>query len=251
VDGEEVLNQENTSLELNTVLNTMNNDFKHECLDEPVRLLNAHPVPQSTNDCVPGHKYSIAGLPGIEFLAHQVSAIWFIVRRWVWDADMPGALVEDEIGLGKTFTLVAAAMPCKLVSENVVMGLPLSIVWENPVKEWDDEAQNNIPGIIREEREWCSFRRQNLVPCSISQIQSTPPQEPPTLTSASRPILVVTMPGVAKTFICVIDNMTYGTYFTLINMLYAEKANLTHEDLNTRIDKPENRWNIHIVLSDT
>jgi len=25
--------------------------------------------------------------------------MWFIVRRWVWDADMPGALVGDEMGL--------------------------------------------------------------------------------------------------------------------------------------------------------
>jgi len=50
-------------------------------------------------------------------LAHQVWAIWFIVRRWVWDADMPGALVVDEMGLGKTFTSVAAAMLGKLVTE--------------------------------------------------------------------------------------------------------------------------------------
>jgi len=63
-------------------------------------LLNAHPILQSTDDRVPGHKYSIPGLPGTKFLAHQVWAIWFIVRRWVWDADMPGALVADEMGLG-------------------------------------------------------------------------------------------------------------------------------------------------------
>jgi hypothetical protein len=58
---------------------------------------------------------------------HQVCAILFILRRWVWDADLPGALEEDKMGLGKTFTSVAAAMLCKLVTEKVVMGLPLSI----------------------------------------------------------------------------------------------------------------------------
>ena len=110
------------------VLITINNKFEHECLDEAVRLLNAHPIRQSPDYRVPGHKYSIPGLPGTKCLACQVWAIWFIVRRWVWDDDMPGAQVADEMGPGKTFTLVAAAMLCKLVTEKVVMGLPLSIL---------------------------------------------------------------------------------------------------------------------------
>jgi len=81
-DGEEVLDPANTSSVLKTVLSTINNEFEHECLDEAVRLLNAHSIRQSTDDRVPGHKYSIPGLPGTKFLAHQVWAIWFIVRRW-------------------------------------------------------------------------------------------------------------------------------------------------------------------------
>jgi hypothetical protein len=64
-----------------------------------------------------------------------VWAIWFIVRRWVWDADMPGALVADEMGLGKTFTLVVVAMICKLPTEKDVMGFPLSILWGNTLGE--------------------------------------------------------------------------------------------------------------------
>jgi hypothetical protein len=43
-DGEEGLDRENTSSVLNPVLNTINNEFEHECLDEAVRLLNAHPT---------------------------------------------------------------------------------------------------------------------------------------------------------------------------------------------------------------
>jgi len=46
VDGDEDLDPENTSSVLNTVLSTINNDFEHECLDEAVRLLNAHPIRQ-------------------------------------------------------------------------------------------------------------------------------------------------------------------------------------------------------------
>jgi len=128
-DGEEVLNRENTSSVLNTVIIIVNNYFECKCLHEVVRLLNAHPIRQSSDDRVPGQMYSIPGLPGMKFLAHQVWAIWFIVRRWVWDSYMPGALVVDDMGLGKTFTLVAAAVICILLTGKVGMGLPLSIMW--------------------------------------------------------------------------------------------------------------------------
>jgi hypothetical protein len=78
------------------------------------------------------------------------------------------------------------------------------------------------------------------VPCRLSEIQSTPLQGHPALSSAFEPSLVVTMPGVAEMFKSVIDEMTYGTDFKLINFLNTENTNLTHEDLNTTIDEPEN-----------
>jgi len=78
-DGWEVLDPQNTSSVLNTVLNTINNEFEHECLDEAVRLLNARPIRQSTDDSVPGRKYSIPALPGMKVLVHQVWAVWFIL----------------------------------------------------------------------------------------------------------------------------------------------------------------------------
>jgi len=151
-DGEEVLDPENPSSVLNTVLNAINNEFEHEFLDEAVRLLNARSIRQSPDDRVPG-------LPGTMFLAHQVWAIWFIVRRWVWDADMPEALVADEMGLGKTFTTIAAAMLCKMVTEKVVMGLPLSILWGNTLEEWVILAHNDFPGIVSEERKRYPLQR--------------------------------------------------------------------------------------------
>jgi hypothetical protein len=53
----------------------------------------------------------------------------------VWDADIPEALVADEMGRRKTFTSFAAAMLCHLVTEEVVMGLPLTILWGNTLEE--------------------------------------------------------------------------------------------------------------------
>jgi len=173
------------------------------------------------------------------FLAHQVWAIWFIVRRWVWDADMPGALVTDEMGLGKSFTLVAVAMLCKLVTEKVVMGLPLSILWGNTLEDWVILVHNDFPGIVGEEQEWYPLQRLNSVPRRLLEIQSTPPHQHPALISALELILGVTMPGVAETFKSVIDEMTHGINVKLVNLLQADNVNLTHKDLNTSIDQPE------------
>jgi hypothetical protein len=134
-DGEEILNPANTGSVLNTFCSTINHEFGHKCLDEAVRLLNGHPICQSTDDRVPDPKYSIPGMPRTKFLTHQVWAIWLLVRRWVWDADMQEALVADKMGLGKTFTSVAVAMFSTLVTDKVVMGLLLSIFWGNTLEE--------------------------------------------------------------------------------------------------------------------
>ena len=112
-------------------------------------------------------------------------------------------------------------------------------------------AQNDFLGIIGEEQEWYPLWRQNSVPRRLSQIQTTPPQGHPALTSALERILVVTMCGAAETFKSVINEITYGTEFQLINLLHAENVNHPHEDLNTSIDDPENRWNINLVSYDT
>jgi len=61
------------------------------------------------------------------------------------------------------------------------------------------------------------LQRLNPVPCGQSEIPSTPPHRDPALISAIEPILVVTMPLVAETFNCDIDEMTNGTDFTLIH----------------------------------
>jgi len=182
------------------------------------------------------------------FLMHQVWAIWFIMRRWVWDADMPGASVADEMGLWMTFISVAAAMICKLLTEKVVMGLPLSILWGNTLEEWVILMHNDLSGIDGEEREWYPLQRLNSVPCRLSEFQTTAPHGYPALVSALEPVLVVTMPRVTETVRMVIDEMTHGTDFKLVYLLPVKNANHTHKNLNTSIDKAENRWYIHLGL---
>jgi SNF2 family DNA or RNA helicase len=77
----------------------------------------------------------------------------------VWVADIPGALVADEMSFGKTFTSVAAAMVSKLHTEIVVMGLPLSILWKNTLNEWVNLAQIDFPRNLGDEQEWYPLRR--------------------------------------------------------------------------------------------
>jgi len=169
-DGEEVLDWVNTSSVLNMVLRTINNEFEPECLDKAVRLLNASLLCLSTNDRFSGHKYSIPGLPSTKFLARQDWAIWLMLWRWVWDAEMAGALVLDEMGFGKTFTSVAVAMICKMVTEKVVMGVLLSILWGNTLQEWVILAHNDFPGIVGKEWEWYPLQRIYSLPCRRLEI---------------------------------------------------------------------------------
>jgi hypothetical protein len=79
-DGEDILDPDNTTSVVSTLFNAINNELKHKCRDEAVRLLNAHPVQRSTYDRDPGVKYSIPGLSGTTFWARRVWASWFIVR---------------------------------------------------------------------------------------------------------------------------------------------------------------------------
>ena len=237
---EEVLNPDNGSSVLNTCLNTINTQYEQEYLEQSVRLLNACLISQSKADRVPGNMYSIPVLPRTMFLAKLFLAIWFIGRRWVWDSDMPGALVADQMGLGKPLALVAVAMISQLLTEKIVMWLLQTIIWRNTLEEWVDMGQTYHPGIIGEDEEWIPLQRLNSAPRRRQiKIHTTPPDWHPVLTLTVEPILVVTMPGVADTFKSVIEEMTYGTNFKVLYLLHMENVNLTHEDLNSSIDEPE------------
>jgi hypothetical protein len=166
-----VIDSANTRSALNTVLSSINNMFQHMCLDEAFRMLNTHSIRQSTDYRVAGHTYVIPGLAGTEVQAPQIWAVWFIVKRLVWDADIPGAEVADEMGFGKTFTSVAAAMICKLLTENSVMGLPLFIFWGKTQSEWEIFAHNDLPGIASEAWERYPHQRLCSVPCHLLEIQ--------------------------------------------------------------------------------
>jgi hypothetical protein len=122
---------------------------------------------------------------------------------------MPDALVADEMDLGKTFTSVATAILCKMVTEKVLIGLPLSTLWGNTVDGWVFMAHNEFPGIVWGEREWYPLERLNSVPSCLLQIQIIRSQLYAAHMSSHEPILVVTMPGVVAIFKTVINEMLH------------------------------------------
>jgi len=56
---------------------------------------------------------------------------------------MPGALVADELGLGKTFTSMVVASICKVLTEKVIAGFPLPIWWGSTLDKWVIMLQND------------------------------------------------------------------------------------------------------------
>jgi hypothetical protein len=112
-------------------------------------------------------------------------------------------------------------------------------------------VHNDFPGIVGEELVRYPLQPLNSVACRLLEIQTTPPHVHPAFESALKPIRVVTVEGVGKTFKTVIDEMTHGTDINLVNLLHGEHTNITHEDLNTSINELETQWNMHLVSYDT
>ena len=93
-------NEETTGSVLgDALLATVNNPFEHECLEEAVALLVATLRPDVPDDLFRGTKYFLKSFPSVSFPAHQIWAIWFLVRHWLCTVDLPGVLLADVMGL--------------------------------------------------------------------------------------------------------------------------------------------------------
>ena len=58
----------------------------------------------------------------------------------------------DEMGLRKTFTALAEVTICKLLTQKVVMGFPLSIMWGHTLDDWVNMAHIDVLRIVGEQR---------------------------------------------------------------------------------------------------
>jgi len=246
VDAEEVLDLDITNSAWSTVHNTVNCETEHECLDEVVRLLNAYLIHQMIDDHVPGDTYSIPGLAGTIFQVHNVSSIWFIVTRWVSDSDMAEVIVGDVISLGKILFSVAMALIYSADSEGCC-----GVVTDNFVGEYTGRMGEYDSEQLTKNYHW----RIRLAFVAETEYNAPPPFRDPDNSCS----------GACRTYIIHATNRgDYNTWsgsdldvchrrdeiwdwLIHLNLFDEEYVNLTHQDLNTSIDKPNITWNIHLV----
>jgi len=218
VDGEQILDPDNSSSVLCTALSSYNNEFEYEYLDEIVRLLNTNPMHKLKVDHIPVNSYSIPGPLGIKLLVPQDWAILFFSRRWGWDLDLPGVLVDSEMCLGKRLTSVAGVIICSVLNPKVVLRFQFAILWGKMHDKWVNLIKIDCPAMFCEKQHQYPLQRLNSVLHLLSVIPTIPPLGYETLTPALELKLWITMPGVAKIFRIVIYKMSSEHSFTLPNL---------------------------------
>ena len=99
--------------------------------------------PNAAADQIRDMKYLLEPFTSVTFLAHKRWAIWFIVRRGVFDIELPGVLLADEMGLGKTFTVLAAALYTKVVSNELMSNkeYKLPFLFGRTLPQWREEVK--------------------------------------------------------------------------------------------------------------
>ena len=234
------------------IMATLNNSFEHECLEEAVTLLGANHRPDSMDDGIRGQKYTLKYFPGVSFLAHQIWGIWFIVRRWIFDYDLPGALVADEMGLGKTFTVLAAALYAKCLVEDVINspGARLSVLHNRTLPQWSQEVESDFGTITGTQRTWYPCTHKFPVPRRLIQLAGTGVEsesEDPSHIAPWHPVLCVVLPSVRETFVRVLQQVTEGTRFAIRDLNKDQGADITHVQLNFSKAHPDRRWDIHVI----
>jgi len=160
---------------MSIVLNRIKVQCEPACLVEVVGLLNTNLISPLNLPWISVIECSIACPPGNRFWLHQVWAQSCIVRRWVWDLNMPVALVADEMGLGKKDISVPTGMIRALQTEKVVVGLLLTILEWYTFGKLVKMTQNNYYWISCEVQHWNLVQRLNYMCHSLLEIQTTPP----------------------------------------------------------------------------
>ena len=233
------------------IMATLNNAFEHECLEEAVVLLGATPRPDNVADTIRGQKYTLKYFPNVTFLSHQVWAIWFIVRRWIFDYDLPGALVADEMGLGKTFTVLAAALYAKSLTEELLTEPEsrLSVLHNRTLAEWRQEEELDFERIPDIQRTWYPCSHRFPVPRRLLQLAATSieSEEDPSHIAPWHPVLCVVLPSVRETFVRALEGITQGTSFAIRDLGKDQGPDITQVQLNFSREYPKRRWDIHVV----
>ena len=228
------------------LLTTLNNSFEHECLEEAVALLGATSRPDAPAVQIRGTKYLLEPFPSVTFLAHQIWAIWFIVRCWVFDVDLPRVLLADKMGLGKTFTVLAAALYDKVVSNELMSNkeYKLPFLFGRTLPQWRQEVEQGLPGLSLVHRGWYPSIHARPLPRRLFQLFDN---DKPSDIAPWQPVLYVVLPRIREIFVAVTKTIMAGTSFTIRNLSAEVGAEMSHTHLNLSVKFPERMWYIHVI----
>ncbi|KAF8523045.1 SNF2 family N-terminal domain-containing protein [Trichophaea hybrida] len=219
------------------------NAYEHECFDDALKYLDAKPAPRINGEVPGGPKWILPGIPNGRFMMHQVWAVWFVIKRWLWESSLPGVLIADEMGLGKTWTAIGAAMTSKIIYEQAMRGdIPMAIFNGLTYKEQLVQATLDIDNT---DSRWIKDPR-----CTYPYLP--PPLDPKySKCDPRQPILVVTLSNVSHTFTTALERLAANTKFRLRVLNGKDYQHSRASDLNFDTAYPERRWDIHLVNYET
>jgi hypothetical protein len=106
-------------------------------------------------------------------------------------------------------------------------------------------VQNNSPHNISEEQEGYTLQRYNSLHWSCWEMQTTSLDTNSVKLPGLESLVKVSMPWLLLIFVRLFNVINDWADYKLLNIFHIRNANLTHNDLNARIDKQENWWNVH------
>ena len=165
---------------------------------------------------------------------HQIWAIWFIVRRWVFDVDLPGVLLADEMGLGKTFTVLAAALYAKVVSNELMSNkeYKLLFLFGRTLPQWREDVEQRFPGLSLVHRGWYPCAHTRHLPRRLIQLFNN---DKPADIAPWHPELCVVLPSIRETFVAATKMITAGTSFTIRDLSAEGGAEMSNTHLNLSV----------------
>ena len=194
--------------------------------------------PDAQADQIRGTKYLLEPFPSVAFLTHQIWVIWFIVRRWVFDVDLPRVLLVDEMGLSMTFSVLAAALYAKIVYNELVSNkeYKLPFLFGRTLHLWWEEVEKGFPGLSLVHRRWypCTHTRPLL-----RRLFQLLDNDKLTDIAPWHPVLCVVLPSVWETFVAVTKTNTAGTHFTIRDLSAEGGTEMSNTHLDFAVKFPE------------
>jgi len=127
---------------------------------------------------------------------------------------MPGKVVAAKIEFGDIFTSWLVSIIFKLLTENCIVRLPLSLFLRNTLDERVGTNENNHSVMILKQHKGYELMRINTVSHCYLEVLITLAMSHPTLASVMVTIRLVQMDTVIVEYKTVINMLMYGTHFT-------------------------------------